>query len=245
MLLFYYLTIILFGLVILFHISGFRRYEFFTAFSAIVGNFFSLSLIFYQGGHFPVYNTFEAFLFTSLIMGLIGIFLPKFKGYIPAVRLYIWCEILIILGITLFFPKAPATTGYDYGYIYKILFHMLRPVSMSIMLISTAYFIQFILQREQNERTSMLAHMGRNYLLLSTVMFLLGEYIGIVWCQKGWGDFWMWNQDFLQSTIIIVYLMLAFHIPVKGRRAEDLRAIIGGLSGVVMVTLTVIRSYFA
>jgi hypothetical protein len=170
--------------------------------------------------------------------------LPRFKGYIPAVRLYLWCEILILLCISLLFPKVPATTGYDYGYIYKVLFHILRPGSMAIMLISTAYFIRFILQREQNERTSMLAHMGRNYLLLSTVMFLLGEYVGIVWCQRGWGDFWTWNQDFLQSTIIIVYLMLAFHIPAKGRRAEDLRSLIGGLSGVVMVTLSIIRSYF-
>jgi hypothetical protein len=245
MLLFYYITIIFYGLVVLSNILRPVRYEFLAASCALIANLISLALIFYQGGHFPVYNTFESFLFASLMMGCAGLLLPKFKGYMPKVRLYVWCEILMLLGISLLFPKVPATTGYDYGYIYKVLFHMLRPVSMSIMLISTAYFIQFILQREQNERTSMLAHMGRNYLLLSTVTFLLGEYVGIVWCQKGWGDFWMWNQDFLQSTIIIVYLMLAFHIPLKGRRAEDLRAFIGGLSGVVMVTLTVIRSYFA
>jgi hypothetical protein len=244
LLLFYHITIIFYGLTILFHILRIVRYEFLTACFAMTVNLIALSLIFYQGGHFPVYNTFESFLFASFIIGWIGIFLPRFKGYAPAVRLFLWCEILIILGISLLLPKVPATTGYDYGYIYKVLFHMLRPVSMAIMLISTAYFIQFILQREQNERTSMLAHMGRNYLLLSTVTFLLGEYVGIVWCQRGWGDFWTWNQDFLQSTIIIVYLMLAFHIPVKGRRAEDLRALIGGLSGVVMVTLTVIRGYF-
>jgi hypothetical protein len=244
LLLFYYITIIFYGLTILFHISRVVRYEFPAACFAVIGNFLALSFIFYQGGHFPVYNTFESFLFTSFLMGLIGIFLPRINENTPAIRLFLWCEIFILLGISLLFPKVPAATGYDYGYIYKVLFHILRPVSMSIMLISTAYFIRFILQREQHERTSMLAHMGRNYLLLSTVIFLLGEYVGIVWCQRGWGDFWMWNQDFLQSTIIILYLMLAFHIPAKGRRAEDLRALIGGLSGVVMVTLTVIRGYF-
>jgi hypothetical protein len=178
-------------------------------------------------------------------MGCMGFFLPDLKEFTPMVRLYVWFEILILLGITLFLQKIPATTGYDYGYIYKVLFHSLRPASMSIMLISTAYFLQFIIQREQNERTSMLSHMGRNYLLLATVIFLLSEYLGIVWCQRGWGDFWMWNQDFIQSTIIVIYLMLSFHIPAKGKKAEDLKSLMGGLSGIVMVALTIIRSYFA
>jgi hypothetical protein len=245
LLLFYYITLIFYCLIILLRISGLGRYEFLSAISAITTNLIALFLIFYQTGHFPVYNIFESFLFVSFIMGCIGIFLHGFDGYTSKIQLYVWIEIIILLVITLFLPKVPAKTGYDYGYIYKVLFHTLRPVSMSLMLCSTALFTQFIIQKERNERTSMLSHIGRNFLILSTVIFLLSEYVGIVWCQRGWGDFWMWNQDFLQSTIIMIYLMLAFHIPGKSRRAEDLRALIGGLSGIVMVTLTIIRSYFA
>jgi hypothetical protein len=69
LLMFYSITIILFGLVILFHISGLGRYEFLAACSAMIANLLALSIIFYQTGHFPVYNTFESFLFASFIMG--------------------------------------------------------------------------------------------------------------------------------------------------------------------------------
>ena len=112
------------------------------------------------------------------------------------------------------------------------------------MLYSTAYFAQFIIQRELDERVRVLSLQGRNYLLLSAVMFLLGEYVGIIWCQMGWGDFWSWSQAFFQSTFIVLYLMLAFHIPGKGRFSEDIRSAVGGMTGIVVLTLTILRSFY-
>jgi hypothetical protein len=92
-----------------------------------------------------------------------------------------------------------------------------------------------------NERTSLISHQGRNYLVLGAVFFLSAEYVGIIWCQNGWGDFWMWSQNFLQSTLIVLYLMLALHIPGKSRKSEHIRSVIGGLSGYFMLTLTLLR----
>ena len=208
----------------------------------MVNNGVVLTLILLHSGHIPVFNIFESFLFTTFIMGILGLFSIIPRIYSNNIKLWVWLEVLILLCITLFFPKEPAFSAYNYGYIYIILFHVFRYIALALMLYSSAYFIQFILQRERAERTSFLSQQGRNFLLLSAVMFFISEYVGIIWCQMGWGDFWSWSQNFFQSTFIVLYLMLAFHIPGKGRFSEDIKAIIGGLTGFAVLTLTIVRS---
>ena len=203
-----------------------------------------LTLIFFQTGHIPVFNLFESFLLVAFIIGVLGLVPLSPKDYSNKIRLWVWMEAIILLCITFFIPKEPALTLYNYDYIYIILFHICRNLALALMLYSTAYFGQFIIQRELDERIRALSHQGRNYLLLSAVMFLLGEYVGIIWCQMGWGDFWSWSQAFFQSTFIVLYLMLAFHIPGKGRFSEDIRSAVGGMTGIVVLTLTILRSLY-
>lgn len=54
----------------------------------------------------------------------------------------------------------------------------------------------------------------------------------------------MWSQNFLQSTFLVLYLMLAFHFPDKGKYSEDIRSLIGGLTGFAVLTMSIIRSFF-
>jgi len=241
---FYYIAIILYGLSLLCNISGIKRGETIASLCAVITGFSVLVFIYFKTGHFTGYNIFESFLFTSFILGCLSIFSPGVKGYMNKIRRWVWIEILVLMILARIFSEELYTTGFDYNYIYKILFHIFRPLSLAIMLYATAYFLQFILEREFNERTNWLAHMGRNFLLFSAVLFLASEYSGIIWCQQEFGDFWMWNPNFMQSTIIMSYLMLAFHIPGKGKRAEDFRSLIGGLSGIFVITLTILRSFF-
>jgi hypothetical protein len=244
LLLFCYITLILYGVTFIFSISGIKSYEIVPAISAITVNLITLILIFYNSGHFPGYNIFESFLFASFVLGCLAIFSPWGMGFKFKIRLWVWIEILILLIIALLISKGLDSSGFDYSYIYKVMFTIFRSLSIAAMLYATAYFIQFIMEREFNERANWLAHTGRNFLILSTVLFLVSEYTGIIWCQREFGDFWEWSKNFLQSTIIMSYLMLAFHIPGKGRRAEYIRSFIGGLSGVFVVTLTILRSFF-
>ena len=207
-------------------------------------NFFVLIKLYADSGNLPVFNTFESFMLISLILSLTGLIVILKAGFTSKVIKWIWIELLILFIIILFAPKEASTRIYDHQNPYIIIFHSFRCISLAMMLVATAWFIQFIIQREMDERITVFSHQGRNYLLLSAVFFLAAEYIGIIWCQVGWGDFWMWGRAFFQSTLIVLYLMLAFHIPGKGRRSEDFRCIVGGLSGVFMLTLTVMRSLF-
>jgi hypothetical protein len=239
----YYLTVIFFILTFVFRIAKVERSELAAGIAAVIANGAALFLIFSQAGHFPLFNIFESFLFVTFMLGILGASLRGVKGYSEKIRLWVWLYILILFGVTLFYPKETAAANYNYDFICVILFYAFRYISLALMLYSSAYFIEFIIQRERDERTSLLSHQGRNFLLLSTVMFLMSEYIGIIWCQRGWGDFWMWSQTFIQSSFIVLYLMLSLHVPGKGKFSEDIRSVISGLTGFVVLTLTIIRSF--
>jgi hypothetical protein len=238
---FYYLIVVFYLLNFILHASGQKMLGAVVTSCAQVANAIALAILFKQTGHIPVYNIFESFLFMTFILGCISFFHTSSEN-----RMGLWLsiEIFILICISLFFPHEPAPSNYNYEFFYVISFHVLRYISLALMLYSSAYFVEFIVKRERNERTRTLSRQGKNFLLLSTVLFLSSEYTGIIWCQMGWGDFWMWGVTFFQSTIIVLYLMLAFHIPGKGKYSEDIRAVFGGLSGFVVLILTVIRSFF-
>lgn len=240
----FYASFALYFLLLVFRIIGARIIELVTCSGAVLLNLFVLIYMYNRSGNLPLFNLFESFLLISFIMGVVGLFV-LFRGDFSAkVRRWVWIEILVLFISMTFTAKEASLPVYDHGYVYIVMFHGFRCMALALMLFATAWFIQFIIQREMDERTSMLAHQGRNYLVLAAVFFLLAEYVGIIWCQKGWGDFWMWSQTFFQSTLIVLYLMLAFHIPGKGRKSEDLRSVIGGLSGIFMLTLSVLRSLY-
>jgi len=237
----YYIIILLYLLCFVFRVAGRKAMEYAAGIAALAANGALLFFIGIQSGHLPLFNFFESFLFMTFILGLLGLFLEGPKDYSDKIRVWVWLEILALLAVTLFFPKEPAFSMYNYGYSLIILFHIFRYLSLPLMLYASAYYIQFIIQREKNERTRLLSQQGRNFLLLSAGLFLISEYVGIIWCQIGWGDFWMWGMNFLQSIFIVLFLMLAFHIPGKGKFSEDIKSVIGGLAGFAVLTLYVVR----
>ena len=240
----YYTIFLLYLVLLITRIAGLKRIELVTCTVTVLLNLFELIQLYHHSGNLPVFNIFESFLLISFIMCGAGLLVLFTGEYSSRVRLWVWTGITVLFIIMLFVKKEPSPPSYDHGYIYIVMFHAFRCFSLAFMLFATAWFIQFIIEREFSERTSMLSHQGRNYLLLAAVFFLTAEYVGIIWCQSGWGDFWMWSKTFLQSTLIVLYLMLAFHIPGKSRRSEDIRCVIGALSGIFFLTLSIVRSLY-
>ena len=242
----YYLAFLFYGVTFLFRILGSKKGELPFSTGALLLNGIALVLICLRSGYLPLFNIFESFLLTTFILGCLGFYSLLRRDPLKNARTWIWLEILILFGITLFFQKQPSARQYDHGYLYIVLFYLFRVVSFALVLNSTALFIEFRNRRktEGNANANGIYHMGRNFLLLSALFFLMGEYVGIVWSQEGWGDFWHWNATFFQSTVIVVYFMITFHIPGKGRRAEDIRAFVGGMGSFVILTLTILRSFY-
>ena len=208
---------------------------------ALTVNVLVLLLIAISSGHFPFFNVFECLLFVTFILGGLGRFCSQTEKHRFDVRSWVLIEILFLLGIVLFFPKEPSLYRPNHTFLWVVLFHGFRALALAIVLFSAAHFIRFRLVRQRKNLKNHIFVMGRNFLLLSTVLFLCSEYSGMIWCQKGWGDFWHWSTTFFQSTVIILCLMFYFHIPGKNHRSGDIRSVIGAVTALVMLTVQVTK----
>jgi ABC-type transport system involved in cytochrome c biogenesis permease subunit len=240
----YTATCLLYGFTLAARALKWNRGEAWSAVSALMANGLCLGLMAWISGHWPLFNTFESFLFVAFVLGLLGLVLENSENTLPDTRIWIWMEVVLVLLITLFADKTPSLSQYDHGYVNIILFHLFRHLALAVMLFSSAIFIQTRTDRKRGHSPYARSHRGRNFLILSAVLFLIGEYMGILWCQAGWGDFWMWNGGFLQSTLILVYLMLVLHLPRKGLQSNGVSSLLGGLSGFVMLALTILRGLY-
>jgi hypothetical protein len=208
---------------------------------AVTVNFLVLLLITISTGYFPFFNAFESFLFVTFILGGLGLLCSQTEKHNLDVRSWVWIEILFLLTIVLFFPKEPPLYRPNHTFLWVVLFHGFRNLSLATLLFSAAHFIRFRLESGRRQPGNHDFFRGRNFLLLTTVLFLCSEYSGMIWCQTGWGDFWHWSATFFQSTVIILCLMFAFHIPGKNHRSDDIRSVAGAVTALLMLTIQVTK----
>lgn len=215
---------------------------------ALTVNVLVLLLITIPSGHFPFFNVFEGLLFVTLILGGLALLCGQTEKEALDVRSLVWIEILFLLGIVFFFPKEPSPCRPNHTYLWVVLFHGFRETALATMLYSAAHFLLYRLTPNRGSHRNLPGKtlrnhilQGRNFLLLSAVFFLCAEYFGMIWCQKGWGDFWRWSEPFFTSTLIILWLMVVFHIPGKSRRSDDIRAIVGATTCLLMLIVRIAR----
>ncbi|MBW1783174.1 MAG: hypothetical protein JRL30_20830, partial [Deltaproteobacteria bacterium] len=209
----YIASFLLYALTLLTAFSRWNGLSRFLSVMALALNGSVLAGIWIVSGQTPVFEIFAGLLFVTFILGILGAFCCPVDEGRWRVRTWVWIEVLFLFGITLFFPKEPPSYRYHHGDLWVVLFHGFRCLALSFALFSAAHFIRF--RQDPLRKRAHNPHFkeGRNFLLLSALAFLCGEYSGIIWCQNGWGDFWHWSPAFFQSTLIILCLMAAFHIP--------------------------------
>jgi hypothetical protein len=235
----YWAASFLYFLVFILSLLRFRRLGI-PALSAVAANGGAILLIFLDFGHLPVFGLFESLVTVSFFLGMLNLTI-RGKGGDSSSERWVWIVVLLLWGVTLFLPKEPSPHRYVYDYPLVILFHLFRNLALACALFSSAHFFQARLEKSTGLRTNGTLHQGRNFLLLSTLVFLISELVGILWCLNGWGDVWHWSNSFLQSALIVIFLMLAFHVPGKSRDAENVRILVAGSSGFFLLTLTLIR----
>jgi hypothetical protein len=228
-----------YSLTLMTHLLRWRNPSQYLSIIAVTVNFLVLMGILVSSGHFPFFNVFECLLSVTFILGGLGALCSQTEKHRLDVRSWVWIEIIFLLGIVLFFPKEPSHDRPNHTFLWVVLFHGFRQLALATVLFSSAHFIRFRLARVRKPLRNHIFLRGRNFLLLSTVFFLCSEYSGMIWCQTGWGDFWHWSTTFFQSTVIILCLMFAFHIPGKNDRSDDIRSVVGAVTALVMLTIQV------
>jgi len=238
----YFLLFLCFGLVLCFRLLGWTRLERVFTWGTLVGNGLLVGSIWVLSGHVPVFNLFESFLLTVFILGMIALIFTDVTPERSCTRTWVWAEVILLFGILLFYPKTQAPERFYDKDLYVVLFHVGRAGALAVMLLASGFYAEFLRTFRQSSSQDDLLHMGRNFLVLGTILFLISEYAGIVWCLNGWGDFWRWNYGFLSSTFIMLYLMLVFHLPGRGLVSQRMHSITGAMNSLVFLGITVSRS---
>ncbi len=238
----YFLLFFSFILVLAFRLLGWTRLERVFTWGALVGNGLLLSSIWFSSGHVPVFNLFESFLLTTFILGVLVLVFTKEGLSRLCTRTWIWAEVILLFGILLFYPKTHAPKRFYDTDLYVVLFHVGRAAALAVMLLASGFYAEFLRTFRKSSLLEDTLHMGRNFLVLGTILFLISEFAGILWCLNGWGDFWRWNYGFLSSTFIMLYLMLVFHLPGKGAVSQRMTSITGAMSSMVVLGIAVSRS---
>jgi hypothetical protein len=238
----YFLLFCLFTLVLCFRLLGWTKLERLSAQVSLVGNGLLLGSIWYLSGHLPVFNLFESFLLTTFILGVLVLVFTKEGLSRFCTRTWIWAEVILLFGILLFYPKTHAPKRFYDKDLYVVLFHVGRATALAVMLLASGFYAEFLRTFRKSSLLEDTLHMGRNFLVLGTILFLISEYAGILWCLNGWGDFWRWNYGFLSSAFIMLYLMLVFHLPGKGAISKRMTSITGAMSSMVFLGIMVSRS---
>ncbi len=241
----FWATFFFYALACCFNVLRKQKVENLSASTGLIANTISLILIVAWSGQAPAFHLFESLMLAACILAGVGISCSKQEEHLPDVRFWLWLEVLFLLGIAAFFDKTPSPYLYDHNYIYILLFHVIRIAVVSLTLFSSALYLQSRFDiRKGNSVAYRRAYQGRNFLILGALLFLTAEYIGIHWCLRGWGDFWQWGAGFFQSTLIVVFFMIAVHVPGSNYRPGNWRPRLGLLSGFLVLILSAIRSVF-
>lgn len=202
----------------------------------------ALAALTHASGRMPVFADFESMLLTTFMLGvLISLGSPHGDSG-TEVRRWGYIFVFILLSFCLISPQSHDQNEYLYHNVWVILFHVFRRISLALMLFASGFFFQNRKNGGKTVSDPAWNHQGRNYLILGAICFLISEYSGMIWCQQGWGDFWHWSSVFFHSTLVLLYLMTAFHIPGRNEHAARIRSLLGGLSGVFFLAMTMIRS---
>jgi len=204
--------------------------------SALVGHVWALVSYGLQTGHIPVFNPFEALSSTAFVLGLLTLF--SFWRNTQQLSVQRWClaVIVLLLAAAILWPAAPPCFDYNHSYGYAVVFHLFRRLALALALFAGAFFISALVTASTAIKTAAkLRHQGRNTIIAAVLIYLLSEDVGIIWCLRGWGVVWHWSPGFMISTMVLVYLMLALHLPGGSRKQGLWYSLIGLSCGPLML----------
>lgn len=167
---------------------------------------------YFVSGHLPVYDKFATLQNINLILVLLGL-LYSFKPNKEFDLHSLW-PVALIIQVLVFTDKLELSGNYYmYDKFYVVLFFQMRISSMGIFLFAIVNLISSILKENKAEIKDKLIYNARNYTLLGSAIFLIGEFSGSYWCLLWWGDSWHWSKGFLVASLMFLMSMLGSHLP--------------------------------
>ncbi|MBN2232847.1 MAG: hypothetical protein JW781_08530 [Deltaproteobacteria bacterium] len=197
-------------------------------------------------GVLPVFTPVEALQCAGMVLGLLTLLAgPRTTAPTTVLR---WAAIATTLmaGGAIILPAPHPCFDYNHVYLPAVAFHVFRRLALAAALFSSALFIAALRRNGAEDGEigtgAILRHQGRNALLAALVLYLLSEDTGILWCLYGWADVWQWSPGFIISSAVLIYLMLALHLPGGSRRnGSSWYAVLGLLGGPLMLAAQLLK----
>jgi hypothetical protein len=172
---------------------------------------FNLFQILRTGKRLPLYGVLES-LTTICLVAAVCLCLRPFSP--KTAEGTIGAGILALLAaLALFFPLSLNPDFFMYASPWVQAFFFLRLLSGGIVLYAGIRFSASLAGRGRLSSGAPGLEVTYRFFLWASVLFLLSELSGSIWCLKGWGDSWRFSENFFQSTALFFLMMLNFHLP--------------------------------
>ncbi len=119
----------------------------------------------------------------------------------------------LILSLLTWVPRQVNPDWFVYQFGWSRAFFLCRGMAMAFLLFSALATLAWPRGDIKADHRRELTARSRRMLLLGTALFLVGEVCGFYWCLTWRGDYWLWNRNFMESTMIFILASAALHLP--------------------------------
>jgi len=168
-----------------------------------------------QTGRLPLSGAFESLgyiAFALAVLALASQFGATARSSLAAVA---WVAAALMLVILIWVPRQVNPDWFIYQYAWNRSFFFCRLTAMSLLFYSALAALSWPGPEQGAQARRQLVLRSRRFLIAGTALFLVGEVSGFYWCLTWRGDYWLWNRNFLESTLIFLLATAALHLPPK------------------------------
>jgi hypothetical protein len=133
----------------------------------------------------------------------------------PRLAALTWGAAALLLAILVVVPCRLNPDWYLYQFGWTRSFFLCRLSAMALLFFSALTALSWPGGPQETEVRRALLTRSRRFLILGTALFLVGEVSGFYWRLTWLGDYWSWNRNFLESTMIFLLASAALHLPPK------------------------------
>lgn len=168
-----------------------------------------------QTGRPPLSGAFESFSLMALVLSGLALASQFGKEANPLLAGMAWGAAALLLALLVLVPRQVNPDWFMYQYGWTRAFFLCRVSAMALLLYSALAALSWPRGPQETKARRALVTRSRRFLILGTALFLVGEASGFYWCLNWRGDYWRWNRNFLESTMIFLLASAALHLPPK------------------------------
>ncbi|MFH1059163.1 MAG: hypothetical protein V1797_10880 [Pseudomonadota bacterium] len=200
-----------------------------------------LAALAWRLGRPPLGGVWESMALQVLCLNLLALWPCGDAEADRCLRARVWLGAGLLLAVFLFLPRQLFPAWFNYDYIWCRLFFCLRNAGLACFLFAA---LAALASRDCGLGAAAGGRVlgwARNIILLGTAVFLAGEYCGFTWRLHWLGDYWSWNRNFLEATLVFLLATAALHLPPRWAASREGRTLALASPGLISVCLTVIH----